>query len=74
MSTIDSTPYRIAVLNAEAPRESRAEVAEQAEQSKAASEARRRRSRRNAIWLKTLDVNTALIPPPPPSLRQGGSA
>ncbi|HCA9155008.1 TPA: HlyD family secretion protein [Klebsiella pneumoniae] len=48
--TIDDTPYRIAVLNA------------QAEQSKAASEARRRRSlSQNAISAEDLEnVNTAL--------------
>ncbi|SQC87605.1 auxiliary transport protein, membrane fusion protein (MFP) family [Klebsiella pneumoniae] len=54
--TIDDTPYRIAVLNAQA------QLAKaQAEQSKAASEARRRRSlSQNAISAEDLEnVNTA---------------
>lgn len=62
--TIDDTPYRIAVLNAQAQlAKAQAEVAKaQAEQSKAASEARRRRSlSQNAISAEDLEnVNTAL--------------
>ncbi len=64
MFTIDDTPYRIAVLNAQAQlAKAQAEVAKaQAEQSKAASEARRRRSlSQNAISAEDLEnVNTAL--------------
>lgn len=62
--TIDDTPYRIAVLNAQAQQaKAQAEVAKaQAEQTKAASEARRRRNlSQNAISAEDLEnVNTAL--------------
>ena len=62
--TLDDTPYRIAVLNAQAQlAKAQAEVAKaQAEQSKAASEARRRRNlSQNAISAEDLEnANTAL--------------